>query len=251
MDDAALRALCHLHAGLPRKGPGSERLTRALLADLAPELPPRPRAADLGCGSGHAAILLADGLGAQVTAVDACAPFIDELGARLAAAPPARGTVAARVADMLAPGLAPASLDLVWSEGAAYAVGVERALAAWRLLLAPAGVLVFSECCWLAPDPPAECAAFWADAYPAMTPPAGVLSAAERVGYRLRRAERLPPADWWTSYYDPLAARCEALAGEAATDPPLRAAIVEARREMDVFRRFARWYGYVLFVLDR
>jgi serine/threonine-protein kinase HipA len=246
MDDA-LRALLHLHAGLPRKGPSSDRLVRALLAELAPHLPARPRAADLGCGSGPAAILLAETLAADVTAVDASALFIDELRARV---PVARGNVEARLGDMLVPGIEPASLDLIWCEGAAYAVGVEQALAAWRPLLRPDGFLVFSECCWIASDPPAECAAFWADAYPAMTTPAGVVAMVERHGYRLRRTERLAPEDWWASYYDPLAARCAALDGEAAGDPALAAAIAESRQQMDFFRRFARWYGYVLFVLD-
>ena len=102
--------------------------------------------------------------------MDACEPFIDELRARLTVT---HGAVDARVGDMLAPGVEPASLDLIWCEGAAYAVGVERALAAWRPLLRPDGFVVFSECCWIASGPPAECAAFWADAYPAMTTPAG------------------------------------------------------------------------------
>jgi len=245
MDDDALRALLHLHAGLPRKGPGSERLSRALLAELGPRLPARPRAADLGCGNGAAAVLLAETLDAEVVAVDASAVFVDELRARL---PTSRGRVEPRVGDLLEPGVG--RLDLIWCEGAAYAVGVERALAAWRPLLAADGVVVFSECCWTAPAPPAECAEFWAAAYPAMTTPGGVVALAERLGYRLRRAERLAPDDWEASYYGPLAARCDALAGEAATDPALAAAIAEARAEMALFRRYARWYGYVVFVLD-
>jgi len=245
MDDDALRALLRLHAGLPRKGPGSARLSRALLGELGPRLPPRPRAADLGCGNGAAAVLVAETLDAEVVAVDASAAFVDELRARL---PTSRGRVEPRVGDLLAPGVA--NLDLVWCEGAAYAAGVERALEAWRPLLAASGVVVFSECCWTAPDPPAECAEFWAAAHPAMTTAGGVVSAAERLGYRFRRAERLEPEDWWTSYYGPLAARCDALEGEAASEPALAAAIAAARAEMALFERCARWYGYVVFVLD-
>lgn len=236
-------ALLRLYGGLARKGPGSEALTRDLVAALAPSLPTKPRVADLGCGNGAAAVILAEMLDATVVAVDALEPFVDELRVRL---PPARGTIEPRVGDMLSPGVD--RLDLVWCEGAAYAVGVERAVTAWKPLLAPAGIAVFSECCWTAPDPPAECAAFWAEAYPAMTTPAGVLATAERHGYRLRRCERLDAAAWWTSYYDPLAARCDALAAEA--DPALREAVASARREIALFRRYARWYGYVFFVLD-
>ena len=47
----------------------------------------------------------------------------------------------------------PASFDLIWCEGAAYIMGVEAALRAWRPLLKPGGRLALSEAAWLRPEP--------------------------------------------------------------------------------------------------
>src|ERR1700754_1662301 len=86
--DAVSDAFFALHHGLPRQSPGSDATTRRLLALAAP-LPAHPRALDLGCGPGRAALLLAGDAGAHVTAVDLHQPFLDEL--RSAAAAPGPG----------------------------------------------------------------------------------------------------------------------------------------------------------------
>ncbi|SDG69223.1 SAM-dependent methyltransferase [Roseospirillum parvum] len=244
--DPAIAALIALHRGLPRQGPGSTALTARLLDDLAPRLPARPRVADLGCGSGVAARQIAEHLDAEVVAVDFAADFIDQLKA---APPPAAGRVIPRVADMLDPGLGPASLDLIWSEGAAYAVGVPAALAAWRPLLRPGGVLVLSECVWFTPDPPPEAARHWAEAYPGMTTASGLIARAEAAGFGLLSAHRLPAEAWWESYYTPLAANLARLEAEPADDPHLIAAIAETRREMALFKAHHTAYGYLIAVL--
>jgi len=61
-----------------------------------------------------------------------------------------------------------ASVDLLWSEGAGYMFGLERAVALWRPLLAHGGRAAVSECSWLTSSPPEEAAAFFAGGYPAM-----------------------------------------------------------------------------------
>lgn len=244
--DPAIEALIAIHRGLPRQGPGSATLTAHLLDQLAPRLPARPRVADLGCGSGAAARQIAHRLDAEVVAVDFAADFIDQLKA---APPPPAGRIIPRVADMLAPGLKPASLDLIWSEGAAYAVGVPAALAAWRPLLRPGGVLVLSECVWFTASPPPEPARYWAEAYPEMTTASGLIARAEAAGFGLLAAHRLPSEAWWESYYRPLAANLDRLQAEAADDPHLGRAIAETRREMALFEAHHEAYGYLIVVL--
>jgi cyclopropane fatty-acyl-phospholipid synthase-like methyltransferase len=133
-------ALIELHRGLPREGPGDTAFARQLLRSLPP-LPARPRIADLGCGSGAGALLLAAHFGVPVRAVDTAAVLLDELRERAAA----RGLahlITPMLADMGALDWPPASLDLLWSEGAAYSLGFEQALTRWRPLLAAGGVAV-------------------------------------------------------------------------------------------------------------
>ena len=248
-DDPTLAALAKLHETLNHKGPGSEDLSRAILAKLKPHLPANPAVVDMGCGSGHAAFLLAELLGATVTGIDLYPPFIAELEARQAA-DPTRPKVSGKIADMAEPGLLPYCCDLLWSEGAAYVVGFDRALHAWKGLLRPGGFLVVSECTWLAADPPEPVRDYFQDAYPGMLSVAGCLQAAEARGYRFVHAEALPSSAWWTSYYDPLNARIAALKPGLAEDDPMSAVIAETQTEQDMLRHYGDAFGYVFYVLQ-
>jgi cyclopropane fatty-acyl-phospholipid synthase-like methyltransferase len=103
-------ALFRLFEGLPRQGPGSDDCTREALRRLG-ELPASPRVLDLGCGSGRAALVLAEALRARVIAVDNHQPFLDQLRTAVRE----RGLeelIEARCADMAAPGVPAGSVDL-------------------------------------------------------------------------------------------------------------------------------------------
>jgi SAM-dependent methyltransferase len=236
-------ALIELHRGLPREGPGDTAFARQLLRSLPP-LPARPRIADLGCGSGAGALLLAAHFGVPVRAVDTAAVLLDELRERAAA----RGLahlITPMLADMGALDWPPASLDLLWSEGAAYSLGFEQALTRWRPLLAAGGVAVVSEMSWFTDTPPAAARDFWAAAYPTMGTESENERRARRAGYQPIDMRRLPAACWWTSYYGPLRARIAQLA-PGTIDP---AVLRETAEEMALFEAHSDAYGYVFYIL--
>ena len=249
-DDPAIAALARLHEGLERKGPGSDELTRAIVGKLQPHLPPSPAIVDMGCGSGHAALLLAEVLDGTAIGIDLYPPFIAELEARRAGHP-AGARVSGRVADMADPGLAPGCCDLIWSEGAVYLMGVDPALERWKTLLRPGGFLVFSDCCWLVGAPPDEIAAYFGQGYPGMRGPASTLKAAEAAGWRFVLAQSLPAAAWWPSYYNALSAHMAAIEPGLAKDDPLHAVIADTKVEQDKLRRFGDSFSYVFYVLQK
>lgn len=242
-DSPYFAALVELHRGLERKGPGDAAFTRELLLHL-PALPSPPRIADLGCGSGAGALLLARHFQARVVAVDASAVFIEELRDRVreAGLGPLLEPV---VADIGALDWPPGSTDLLWSEGAACLLGFEQALSLWRPLLARGGVAVVSELTWLEAAPPAEPLAYWREAYPGMGSEAQNVERARRAGYEVIATRRLPAESWWKNYYDPLRERLDRL----APTPALAAVAAETAREMALFERFSGSYGYVFYVL--
>ena len=111
------------------------------------------------------------------------------------------------------------AFDLIWSEGAAYLLGFREALTNWRRLLRPKGCLVVLECTWLTDDPPADVAAFWAEAYPGMATVATNRAVAGEEGYDVIDTMVLPASDWWAEYYRPLQERIAALAWERKCRP--------------------------------
>ena len=237
-----------LHGDLPREGVGSDATTRTLLELTAP-LPASPCALDVGCGPGRASLVLA-GAGVRVTAVDLHEPFLRRTRSAAQDAGLA-GRVAVERASMTALPHPDGTFDLLWCEGAAYLMGVDRALHEWRRLLRPGGALVLTDAVWTTAAPSAEARRFWAR-YPAMRDEAALVGADRSAGWEVLGTHLLPDADWTDEYHRPLAAAIDAVI-EALPDPdPGTAAVLaEARSEVEVRRAHRDEFGYLALVLRR
>jgi SAM-dependent methyltransferase len=216
-----------------------------VLGRIAHRVPSRPVVADLGCGTGRATLALAAALpDATITAIDLSAIFCE----RLRAESERRGLsrrIDVREADMAAPPLAEGSLNLLWSEGAAYNIGFVTALCLWRPLLRPDGIAVVSECTWLSDARPADVAAFWAAAYPDMGTRAENVDCATAAGYEVLDTCVLS-AEAWDDYYDPIARAIDA--GGAARLG--RAFTAEIEQERAIWAASRGSFGYVFYVLQ-
>jgi ubiquinone/menaquinone biosynthesis C-methylase UbiE len=232
--------------GLPRQGPGCRESTLQALA-LCGALPEQPAVLDIGCGPGVQSVVLAAACEGHVTAVDNNEYYLSQLKERAEVT-----GVADRIevvnADMNALPFGPGGFDLVWSEAAAYIMGIEAALLAWKRLLEPGGFVAFSELVWLRNDPPREVAEFFGSEYPPMTDVATNAETVRRCGYELAGHFTLPDSAWWDDYYTPLEAKLPALFGKYAEDAEALVVVEAAEREIEMRRRFGDSYGYEFFV---
>lgn len=232
---------------LPREGPGNQPSTARALAMAGP-LPERARVLDIACGPGKQTLDLARLLPhATITAIDLHPPFVAEARRRAVDAGLDR-RITVLEGDMESLPFAPGSFDLLWCEGAAYIMGVEQALLAWKPLLAPGGRLAFTEAVWLTDSPPAPVRACWEE-YPQMGDLACCRALVQRCGWNLLGDFVLPGSAWWDDYYTPMTARIEAIAARHGGDPSVEALLDEHRREIAVYRDHADCYGYVFMVL--
>lgn len=236
-----------VHNDMPREGPGDRASVEKAL-QLAGALPARPDVLDIACGPGGQTLDLADLLpGARITALDGYEPFLRQLEARARSA-----GVSDRISivhcDMARLSHARQSLDLIWCEGAAYIIGFDAALAAWKPLLRPGGVLALTEPVWLKPDPPASVRACWEE-YPAMEDVASARRRALEHGYEIAGDFVLEDAAWWTHYYGPLETRLEAATARLAGDPTAAAVLAKIRDEIECRRAYPEFYGYLFLVL--
>jgi SAM-dependent methyltransferase len=250
MDDTTPTELFfELFSGLPRQGPGDPASTRRALS-LVPALGPDARILDIGCGTGAATLELARATPAAIAAVDFHRPFVDALDEEVRAlgfADRVRGLVG----DMTSLEFPDGHFDLLWCEGAIFVIGLETGLRAWRRLLRPGGHLAFTDACWLRPDVPAECVDFWMAEYPAIRDVPAMRGAIGAAGYELVDDFALPSSSWWDDYYVPLERRLTAFRARHDGEPRAEAVASQAEREIDVFRRYSDYYGYVFFVLRR
>lgn len=238
-----------LFSDLPQEGPGSRASTLEAIRRL-PALPDAPRVLDLGCGSGRQTLILASTLATTVVAIDLHQPYLDQL-TRAARQAGLSERILTRCLSMDALDYPEESVDLIWCEGAAYILGVERALRLWRPLLRPAGVLALTEASWLTDTPPPEVAAFWEKAYPLIDTVAGNCGTAEVNGFTVHDTFILPARDWWADYYTPLQNRMAELSDRAADWPELAQVMEETRQEIDLFARCGDSYGYVFYILRK
>lgn len=230
---------------LPRQGPGSLACAGRALA-LCRDLPASPRVLDLGCGAGAQTMHLASLTPGSILAIDRHSPLIDRLRERLEREG-LQGRVDARVGDMLALSLPPASFDLVWSEGALYNLGLETALPICAGLLRPGGYLAFTDAVWRAADPPLDVQELFAD-YPTMRRVEDVCSLLERGGWSLVGHFDLPDEAWWDEFYGPMERRIDVLRASYADDPEALAALDDLAAEPQMHRRSGHHYGYTFFV---
>ena len=244
-DDAYIGALIRLHTGLDRLGPGDDGFTRSILGRLG-GLPPAPRMADLGCGAGAGALLLAETFHGRVLAVDFAREFLDRLDSR-ARRQGLEDYIETIEADIGELDWEPACLDLLWSEGAAYNITFDGALRQWRPLLADGGIAMISELNYFSANPPAEVRSYFRDAYPGIRTESANTAAIQSSGFELTSVERLPAQAWWENYYGPLGKKIRSLA--PVDDNVMRNVIEDTRAEMDFFRAHERDYGYSYYIM--
>lgn len=226
------------------QGPGSDEDTRNILNLARDHLPAEPMAADFGCGTGRSTRALAKALpGATIAAIDAVPAFLKILVAKAVQEGSAQ-RIRAIDGDMLAPPFDPASLDLIWSEGAAYAVGFETALRKWRPLLKDQAICVVSECEWLSSIRPTEADTFWRIAYPTMGDRIQNTARAKSAGFEVL-ATRPLSAHAWEDYYEPLASAIRSSPAEMLGAPFLSS----VTNEMRIRKLYYTSYDYVFYVL--
>lgn len=233
--------------GLPRQGPGDAASTVKALS-LVPGIGPETRVLDLGCGTGLQTRVLAQNSAARVVAIDNHLPFVEEANHQARALGIAN-RVDTRVGDMRQLDFGPGSFDLIWCEGAIYVVGFAAGLRSWRPLLAPGGHLAVTEVCWSRPDPPVECAAFWAREYPAIRELSALLTIVEECGYDTVGHFALPSSSWWDDYYAPLEQHITQFRARHRDEADAQALADQIQREIDIWHAYSAFYHYEFFVM--
>ncbi|MCF1439715.1 MAG: class I SAM-dependent methyltransferase, partial [Shewanella sp.] len=227
---------------LDRWGPGSEADTIKALSSVpfAPQ-----KLLEIGSGKGLATMVLATKTQASITALDNEDTALARLK-QLAIDAGFNERIEIINADMTEIPFAAESFDLLWAEGSAYIMGVEKALHSWKPLLKDNGVLVLSDLVWLTESPSQETIEFWKQDYPDMRDVATRIEQAEAAGYRVLNSFTLSD-DSWRSYFEPLNVRVQQLLPQL----PDSAALQAIAKEIRLYQRKLNEFGYQFFILQK
>ena len=144
-------------------------------------LPPmeNPRILDIGCGTGVPTLRLAELTDGQIVGLDSDKEALETLRAR-ADSLGISDRIEVRVGSLEEIPFEDGSFDLLWCEGAVFALGFRESLRSWRRLLKPRGCLVVHD-------------------------EAGDLGekslAVREEGYTLLGHFEIPEQVWWDDYY--------------------------------------------------
>ena len=130
-------------------------------------------------------------------------------------------------------------------------MGFAQGLKTWKKFLKPQGFLCVTEVAWLQPDPPQEVKDFWNEGYPAITSITANLETIHTCGYKHISHFLLPEDAWWREYYIPLERRIHKLIHKYQNDAQNLAILKEELKEIDLYRRYSSWYGYVFFLMQK
>ena len=247
MDEQAkyIQALITLHLGLERQGPGDTNYSNHILS-LIPELPENPRIADIGCGAGAGTLVLAERFQSKVKAVDFAREFLDDLENRAKQ----RGLehfVETVECDMGRLDWEPETIDLLWSEGAAYNLTFEGALKTWRPLMTANGIAVVSEMNYFTTEVPEPVRSYLQNLYPTIATESENSNHANSSGFEVVGIHRLPSKAWWDNYYGPLRENMNAL--KHSKDKVMQSVIQETEEEMTFFEKYEAYYGYSFYIM--
>lgn len=237
-----------IYEGLDREGPGSFEMTQRAFA-MCGDLPDRPNILEPGCGTGGATMNLAALGNGTITATDVYQPYLDRVAER-ATEHGVDDRVTPIKKDMGALDFLPGQFDLIWCEGAAYIMGVDKAMAYWGQFLKDGGCLVYSDAVWLTNDVPDEVRAFWAEGYAAMRTPEENEKSAQTLGYT-SLGHFIIDDQCWVDFYADVERRLTAIEPVYGADPDGRAIIDMTRKEIDLYRTHPGMYGYAMHVFRK
>jgi ubiquinone/menaquinone biosynthesis C-methylase UbiE len=245
MEDYQL--LIDLHKGAKRQGPGGDKETEKAigLAMLDPSVP--LRIADIGCGTGSSAILLAGLLNARITAVDFLQDFLEALERRSENIGLSEKIRTLKCSMDNLP-FGDEEYDVIWSEGAIYNIGFEKGVKDWKRFLKTGGTLVVSEITWLTAGRPSEIQEYWKNEYPEIDTASSKIDILEKNGYSPVAYFVLPEHCWLDNYYRPMQDGFEAFLKRNDNSERAQAIVNAEKKEIALYEKYKDHYSYGVYI---
>ena len=234
------------HVGLARQGPGSPDMIRKALSFID-DLDQISKVADLGCGTGGQAMVLAQHIAGEITGIDICPDFINvfnDTAKNLGLGERVHGIVGT-IEELT---FQKEEIDLVWSEGVIDAIGFEKGVTHWTGFLKKNGYIAVTSPSWLTDERPAEIENFWVAAVQGISTVADNILTMQKAGYEFVASFVLPEKCWTENYFIPRDAAEKALLEKYAGNKTVEAYVKDDQYEVELYSKYKQYYGYVFYI---
>lgn len=245
MEDYQL--IIDLHKRAKRQGPGGDTETRKAI-DLAMIDPSAPlKIADIGCGTGSSAMLLARLLNAQITAVDFLPDFLEvlETNAKNLGLTEKISTLACSMDNLP---FDDEEYDVIWSEGAIYNIGFEKGTKDWKRFLKTGGLLIVSEITWITATRPSDLQGHWENEYPEIDTASSKIGILEENGYSPVAYFVLPEHCWLDNYYRPMQDSFAEFLKRNGNSERAQAIVDAEENEIALYEKYKTHYSYGVYI---
>jgi len=237
-----------IHSDNPREGPGNFESTKRAFKSLS-GLPDVSKILDIGCGPGKQTFDLLKMSDANIIAIDNHQPFLDTIQNKIDSEG-IKDKLQVLNKDMSNLDFEQESFDAIWSEGAIYQMGFENGLNNWKKFLKPNGFIAVTEISWINENPPIDLYDFWNNAYPGIQSTKSNLEIIEKCGYKPINHFTLPESAWW-DYYNPIIKKLPGLKEKYKENKEALSVIAEEGIEIELYRKFSDFYGYVFYIMQK
>ena len=237
-----------IHKDLPREGPGRNKYTRKAF-HMLPSIK-NPKILDIGCGPGDQTIELAKISNGKIIGIDIYKQYLDDLNSKIIKQN-LETKIKVMKQSMFEMDFLKESFDIIWAEGSIYIIGFEKGLIEWNKFIKPDGFLVVHEMTWLQDNPPDKIFNYWRKMYPGITTIEKNIQIIKKCKYDLINHFPLPEDAWWDLYYTPLENRLNLLRKKYENNPHALKTINAEQEEIDLFRRYNKWYGSVFYIMQK
>lgn len=242
-----LNLVIDLHKDQQRQGPGGNRETKLAIELSGIKNHSGLKIADIGCGTGASALILAKELQASIIAVDIATEFLDKLHKKAI-----EHGVSDRIITMTSPmeelPFVENQLDVIWGEGSIYNMGFENGIKYWKNFLKEDGILAISEITWLTDERPQEIEDYWNTQYGEINTASRKMMVLEKNGFSPIGYFPLPDYCWKENYYNPLVSSFDDFI-RRHTDIEAAAEIVKQERsEIELYHKFNKYFGYGFYI---
>jgi len=237
-----------IHKDLPREGSGRDEYTQKAF-EMIPKIN-QPNILDIGCGPGLQTIKLAKLSDGKITAIDIHQPYLDQLEKHVKEEKFSDRIIILNK-SMINMDFSEKEFDILWAEGSIFIIGFEKGLIDWKKFLKPGGYLAIHEMTWLRDNPPKEISDYWERVYPQISTIDNNLKIIRKCGYKIIGYFPLPEDAWWELYYNPLEKRLKMLEKKYKDNPEALEMIRGEYEEIDLFRKYNKWYGSVFYVIQK